>query len=90
MQGARLKHLGLKYSVVFYIRNRNASVSLRFFFYICMCLGCFATGTMRVMKWKENKRSSRARFLLGKGPAGPSCKVATVCAFDFLIFCPSN
>lgn len=32
MQEARLKHLGLKYSVVFYIRNRNASVSLRFFF----------------------------------------------------------
>lgn len=42
------------------------------------------------MKWKENKRSSRARFLLTKGPAGPSFKAATVCAFDFLIYCPSN
>lgn len=32
MQEARLKHLSLKYSVVFDIRNGNASVFLRFFF----------------------------------------------------------
>lgn len=52
MQEARLKHLSLKYSVVFDIRNGNASVFLRFFFYICMCLGCSVTGTMTVMEGK--------------------------------------
>lgn len=34
MQEARLKHLSLKYSVVFDIRNGNASVFLRFFLHL--------------------------------------------------------